>query len=275
MWDKEKRFFALVTVMVVCGTVSAVKQLNMAPNAVDDLYQGCREQAMEELIHSDVLGQELSGDDGFQTAWNDKCPTLLPGGVKEHTAALLAYASGNAFLKVFNDAVETMGVNVSIYKHDFHFKSLHFLLMDIMKLVQPATCKNVYRVTSGNYIAEKGSKVRFGRFTTAHLDLSVKEDVEEGVYFNITTCFFVSLEGFCGLVEDIAILSPTEEFTVVDVKQVDDYREIILTHSKLEAFHNCYSFPQPTTAPAGGRAPAGNSTPLWLVLVLVTWVLFS
>ncbi|XP_054634812.1 erythroblast NAD(P)(+)--arginine ADP-ribosyltransferase [Dunckerocampus dactyliophorus] len=273
MWDKT--FLALVTVTVVCGTVSAVKQLNMAPNAVDDLYQGCREQAMEELIHSDVLGQELSGSEGFQTAWNDKCPALLPGGVKEHTAALLAYASGNAFLKAFNNAVETMGVNVSTYKRDFHFKSLHFLLMDIMKLVKPATCKNVYRVSSANYIAEKGSKVRFGRFTTAHSDLSVKEDVEGGVYFNITTCFFVSLEGFCGLLEDIAILSPTEEFTVVDVKQVDDYKEIILKHSKLEALHNCYSFPQATTAPVGGRASAGSSAPQWLVLVLMTWLHFS
>ncbi|XP_061839991.1 GPI-linked NAD(P)(+)--arginine ADP-ribosyltransferase 1 [Nerophis lumbriciformis] len=273
MWDKKQASLALVTMVVVCGAVSAAKQLNMAPDAVDDLYQGCRDEVMERLIHSEVLGKELSGNPGLKAAWSDKCSTLLPGGVKEHTAALLAYGNGIAFRKAFNDEVETTGANASTYERDFHFKSLHFLLTDAMRLVKPAACRNVYRVSSGDYAAEMGAGVRFGRFTTAHTDLSVKEDVEGGVYFNITTCFFVSLEGFCGLQEDVAILSPAEEFTVVDVKQVDDYQEIVLKHSKLEALHNCYGFSRATMAPVGKGAAAG--VPRGLVLALVTLLLFS
>ncbi|XP_019718211.1 T-cell ecto-ADP-ribosyltransferase 1-like [Hippocampus comes] len=261
-----KREFLLAFTVLYC-TVSAVKRLDMAPNAVDTLYEGCRKDTMEKLIRSDVLQQELSQDINFQKAWSEKCSTLLPGGVKEHTAALLAFANGGqAFKKAFNDAVETMGVNVSTYEDHFHYKSLHFLLTDAMSLVKPKTCKNVYRMSEMDYDVEKGARVRFGRFTSVQSDVSMKEDVEDGVYFNITTCFFVTLEGFCGLTEDLAILSPAEEFTVEDVKQGGngDYTEIILKHSNLKATHKCYI----------SRAPA-DSAPLWLVMVLVSFFLFE
>ncbi|XP_061535738.1 ecto-ADP-ribosyltransferase 5 [Phycodurus eques] len=266
MTDIKKEFLVIFT-LLYCK-VSAVKRLDMAPDAVDNLYEGCREDTLAKLIRSDVLRQELSQDVGFQAAWSDKCSTLLPGGVKEHTAALLAYANGDrGFKEAFNDAVETMGVNASTYEDRFHYKSLHFLLTDAMSLVRPKTCKNVYRVSETHYEAEKGARVRFGRFTTVQSDVSMKEDVEGGVYFNITTCFFVSLEGFCGLMEDYAILSPAEEYTVEDVKQGPDgdYTEIILKHSKLKANHDCY---------AASRTAAVSAQ--WLtVMALVCFFLFG
>ncbi|XP_077427966.1 T-cell ecto-ADP-ribosyltransferase 2 [Vanacampus margaritifer] len=257
----------LVVFMVLYCTVSAIKRLDMAPNAVDNLYENCRKDTMEKLIRSDVLQQELNQDVGFHAAWSDKCSTLLPGGAKEHTAALLAFANGNqAFKKAFNDAVETMGFNTSTYEDHFHYKSLHFLLMDAMNLVKPKTCQNVYRVSETDYRVDKDARVRFGRFTTVQSDVSMKEDVEGGVYFNITTCFFVNLEGFCGLTEDIAILSPTEEFMVEDVRPGGngDYTEIILKHSKLKATHDCYT----------SRASA-VSAPQWLVMLLASLFLFE
>lgn len=227
--------------------VAAVKQLDMAPEAVDDLYTGCDIQAMEKFIHSDLLRQELNRSEEFQTAWSTECSDLIPGGVKEHTAALMAYAKGgNAFRKTFNNAVETMGGNVSTYENNFHFKSLHFLLMDSMKLLNQKKCKNVYRISSTKYTPKKGSKVRFGRFTTVQLDTSMMEEIDEKTFFNITTCFFVSLGGLCSLGGDKALISPTEEFTVVDVKNIIDddnkYTDIILTHSQLASSNNCYTF---------------------------------
>ncbi|XP_077381460.1 T-cell ecto-ADP-ribosyltransferase 2 [Festucalex cinctus] len=261
MRDVKEEF--LVVFLVLYGTVGAVKRLDMSPNAVDNLYEDCREETMAALIRSDVLQQELSQDVGFHAAWTDKCSTLLPGGTKEHTAALLAFANGDqAFKKAFNDAVETMGFNDSTYEDHFNYKSLHFLLTDAMNLVKPKTCKNVYRVSETHYQADKGARVRFGRFTTVQSDVSMREDVEGGVYFNITTCFFVNLEGFCGLTEDVAILSPTEEFMVEDVKPGGDgdYIEIILKHSKLKATHDsCTSW-----APADGA-------PQWLVMLLASF----
>ncbi|KAM9818707.1 GPI-linked NAD(P)(+)--arginine ADP-ribosyltransferase 1 [Syngnathus typhle] len=256
-----------LVVYVVLYTVSAVKQLDMAPNAVDLLYEGCRDDTMEKLIRSDVLHQELSQNIDFYAAWSDKCPTLLPGGTKEHTSALLAFINGkNAFKKAFNDAVETMGVNASTYEERFHYKSLHFLLTDAMSLVRQKTCKNVYRVSEMEYKVEKGVRVRFGRFTTVQSDVSMKEDVEGGIYFNITTCFYISLEGFCGITEDVAILSPTEEFMVEDIKLSDDgdYTEVILKHSKLKATDDCYK----------SRAPE-ESASQWPMMALVSFVLFE
>ncbi|XP_049577163.1 T-cell ecto-ADP-ribosyltransferase 2 isoform X2 [Syngnathus scovelli] len=263
MRDMKKKF---LVVYMMLYTVSAVK-LDMAPNAVDLFYEGCRDDTMEKLIRSDVLQQELSQDVGFMAAWSNKCSTLLPGGTKEHTSALLAFVNGNpAFKKAFNDAVETMGVNASTYEEHFHYKSLHFLLTDAMRLVTQKTCKNVYRISRAQYEVEKGARVRFGRFTTVQSDTSLKEDVEGGVYFNITTCFYINLEGFCGLTEDVAILSPAEEFTVEDVKRGDDgdYTEVILKHSKLKATDDCYA----------SRAPE-ESASQWPVMALVSFVLFE
>ncbi|XP_061685420.1 GPI-linked NAD(P)(+)--arginine ADP-ribosyltransferase 1 [Syngnathoides biaculeatus] len=262
MADMKKEFLVVFT-LLYC-TVSAAKRLDKAPNAVDSLYQGCREETMAKLIRSDVLKRELSQDADFQAAWSDKCTTLIPGGTKEHTAALLAYANGNpGFKKAFNDEVETTGTNASTYEDHFHYKSLHFLLADAVNLMKPKMCKNVYRVSETHYEAEKGAGVRFGRFTTVQSDLSIKEDVEGGVYFNITTCFYILLDGFCGVTEDVAILSPSEEFTVEDVRQGQDgdYTEIILKHSQLKANHDCY---------ATSRA-AAVSAPWWLTLTAPVW----
>ncbi|XP_077461714.1 T-cell ecto-ADP-ribosyltransferase 2-like isoform X2 [Stigmatopora argus] len=260
----KKEFLAIFAMLY--WTVSANKRLDMAPNAVDILYEGCEKKSMEKLIQSDVLSQELSNDIGFEVSWSDKCSTLLPGGVKEHTSALLAYATGNkGFKKAFNDEVETMGVNASTYEDHFHYKALHFLLTNAMSLTSPKTCRNVYRVSESPYEVKKDARVRFGRFTTVQSDLSMKEDVEGGTYFNITTCFFFNLEGFCGLTEDTAILSPAEEFTVKDVRQPEDadYTEVILTHSNLMASLGCEAL---------SRAPADHG-PQWLVMMLVSFFL--
>ncbi|XP_044201415.1 erythroblast NAD(P)(+)--arginine ADP-ribosyltransferase isoform X1 [Thunnus albacares] len=252
--------------------VTAVKQLDMAPEAVDTLYDGCDEQALKMVIHS-VLKQELNRSEVFQRAWDTKCSEIIPGGVKEHTAALLTHAhEDDGFREIFNNAVATMGGNVSTYENSFHFKSLHFLLMDAMKLMKPLNgekCKSVFYAPETKYAAQKGSKVRFGRFTLVHSDGTAMEEPTEGdTFFNITTCFYVSLGGFCKQKGDEVLISPAEEFTVEDVVQKNDdglqYTEIRLKHSKLASSHDCYIF---------SRSPADVSTQ-WLMLVLLGFSLF-
>ncbi|GLD52354.1 GPI-linked NAD(P)(+)--arginine ADP-ribosyltransferase 1-like protein [Lates japonicus] len=162
MWDRGKLLLAAVVFTALCYRVAA-KHLDMAPHAVDVLYNKCREEAIKEFIHSGVLKAELNGSEGFQEAWSEstRCSEMIPRGIKEHTTALLAYADGNdKFKKTFNDEVETMGANVSSYEKDFHFKSLHFLLMDYMMLPKPENCTTVYVLSEpGEQVtAEKGSK---------------------------------------------------------------------------------------------------------------------
>lgn len=249
--------------------------LDMAPDAIDDMYNGCRKEALEKFVHSGLLKQELNSSEGFQKAWsaNSLCSKPIPGGTKEHMAALLAYVEGDDdFSKTFDNAVQTMG-NVSTYESQFHYKSLHFLLMDSMSLLHPNKCETVHIIRE-KYTAQQGSKVRFGKFTkvwSSYSSMKRMEDFDEQVVFNITSCFFIKLgTNICSADTDMALLSPAEVFTVVAAKDIKDedndskYTAIVLTHSSLQSTHNCYCL---------SRSPADVSSQ-WLVLMLVTFSLF-
>ncbi|XP_049900570.1 ecto-ADP-ribosyltransferase 5 [Epinephelus moara] len=276
MWDGGKLLIAAIVVTGLFHKVTNLKLLDMAPDAVDDLYNGCRQEAMEKFINSGLLGQELNASARFQQAWsaNNHCPKLIPGGTKDHTAALLTYANADVgFIKTFDAAVETMGGNASTYENHFHFKSLHFLLMDSMSLLNLKKCETLYFIHEG-YTAQEGSKVRFGSFIKVHSSYTMLMELEDWdgqVIFNITTCFFVHLGAdICSEDQDMALISPTEVFTVQKVAKVSDnindseYTVIVLNHSARNSTHNCY---------ISSRSRAYVSTQ-WLVLVLVASSLF-
>ncbi|XP_053190047.1 T-cell ecto-ADP-ribosyltransferase 1 [Scomber japonicus] len=264
MWCRRKTLLSVVIFTALCYKVTAVKMLTIAPEAVDDLYKGCNTKALE-MVQSGLLRQELNSSEGLQSEWGKKkCSKQIPGGVQEHTDALLVFQNGGKHIEDFNNAVETMGGNVSTYENYFQFKSLHFLLTDSMRLQNPEECKEMGFISDDKYEAKIDSKVRFGRFILADTDTSLLTEPDEGTLFRFTTCFFVNLEGFCNVDEDHAVISPSEEFTVVDTKEHDEYNEIILKHSRMASSHNCYMF---------SRSPADVSTK-WLVLVLVVFSLY-
>ncbi|XP_056227851.1 erythroblast NAD(P)(+)--arginine ADP-ribosyltransferase [Seriola aureovittata] len=276
MWDGRKLLLATVVFTSLFYRLAAqeTKLLDMAENAVDALYSNCHKETKEKLINSGILEKELNQSQGFKKAWNSKpqCAQQMPGGIKEERLALLAYVNGDGdFLKTFNNEVETMGVNVSTYENQFHFKSLHFLLMRSMKANK---CKTGYFLAEQQYKANVGSKVRLGQFKKVEADFSSFkkfEDLDEKLVFNITSCFFVNMnDNNC--TKDIVsalLLSPAEVFTVESVNDKDEkaegikYREIVLQHSKVESHHDCYI----------SRSPADVSNQ-WLVLVLVALSLF-
>ncbi|XP_008285086.1 ecto-ADP-ribosyltransferase 5 [Stegastes partitus] len=279
MWDRRKLCLAAIIVTAVChkGTAEFVNLLDaMDANVVDDLYNGCRNKAMETFINSGLLKQELNDSKGFQKAWsaNSQCSALIPGGRKEHTAALSVYRhSDEEFLNTFGKAVATTGVNVSIYESDFHFKSLHFLLMDSMTLLNENKCKTVHSVPEKQVTAVKGSTVRLGSFTlvTSNYDwLKTNTDLDGAKLLNITSCFFANLgDHVCSTDKDEVLLSPAEVFTVEEVVKRhtldgDEYTEIVLKSSKLDSKHNCLSF---------SRSAAVVSTQ-WLVSVLAALFFF-
>uniref|UniRef100_A0A8C5DFI6 NAD(P)(+)--arginine ADP-ribosyltransferase n=1 Tax=Gouania willdenowi TaxID=441366 RepID=A0A8C5DFI6_GOUWI len=237
------------------------KLLDSASDVVDDVYSGCRQKAMERFILSGLLGIELNSSAEYQKAWraNDQCVTLINGGTKEHTTALLTYSNGDrTFIDTFDNAVETKGGNVSIYENQFHFKSLHFLLMDAMMLLKPKTCQTVFVIQENegrhsseqSAIPKKGSTVRFGSFTSvtsSFEDLKKDEDLDEQVVLNITSCFYFNIgEHICSEDKHAVLLSPAEDFTVEDVlkKSEDDseYTEVVLKHLSLNSTHNCFLF---------------------------------
>ncbi|XP_071382388.1 ecto-ADP-ribosyltransferase 5 [Centroberyx affinis] len=279
MWDKRERVLAITVFAALYWRVAvgAAKQLDMAPDAVDDLYLRCRDQMLEKVT-SGLLSEELGRSAELKTAWSaNNCSTLIPGGVAEHTAALLAYAyGGKEFRKTFNNEVESMGGNASVYSN-FHFKSLHFLLTDALRLSKEK-CQTVYRVSGKNYMPQKGSQVRFGRFTSVqadHSELKEEPDLEGGVFFNITSCSVLNVEeNTCSQEGEIELLlSPSEVFTVEEVKHISDdykYTEIVLKSAKLSTTDRCYLFP---------RSPTDSSTQwlgsIVLVLMALSFFLFT
>ncbi|KAK0138560.1 hypothetical protein N1851_024907 [Merluccius polli] len=77
-------------------------------------------------------------------------------------------------------------------------------------------------------------------------------DANGKVLFNITSCFVLNLDKkTCGGDDDVRmLLSPSEEYTVEDVRMVpesnDDYSHtwITLKHSKFTSSHNCSFGPE-------------------------------
>uniref|UniRef100_A0A3P8TAG1 NAD(P)(+)--arginine ADP-ribosyltransferase n=2 Tax=Amphiprion percula TaxID=161767 RepID=A0A3P8TAG1_AMPPE len=278
MWNRRKLCLIAIIFTAVCfkGTAGEANLLDTRhAHVVDDLYNGCREKAMETYIHSGLLKQELNNSKGFQKAWsaNAECSALIAGGIKEHTAALSVYYHADpVFLDTFDEAVETMGINASIYENDFHFKALHFLLMDSMALLKQKECKIAYRVTENKVKPAKGSTVRFGSFVSVNSNydwLMHNEDIEGMVLYNITTCFFVNPgDHVCSKDKEELLLSPAEVFTVEEVAKRmngdEEYIEVILKHSTLNSTHNCFSFSR----------SAAVVSPQWLVSVLAALLFF-
>ncbi|XP_028262290.1 ecto-ADP-ribosyltransferase 5-like [Parambassis ranga] len=247
-----------------------VRLKEISSNVLDDMYQGCRSQAMEKVFSSGLLETELRQDEAFQKKWNAyaNCSKQIPGGKHEHSVAISAYTDGTQdFQLSFDNAVETMGGNISTYTDHFHFKSLYFLLMDSMMLVNPAKCMPTYALTDEDDAPQIGSTLTFGRFITVYSDIKNLErdsDLFDRIVLKITTCFFVNLETHsCSKQKKKLLLSPAERFTVADVKHVEDenndYTLVVLNHLKLHSEHNCYIF---------SGAPAVLST-LWFVPVFL------
>lgn len=226
----------------------------MVPDAVDDLYTGCRDKAFEKFIKGGLLEEELKRNADFFKAWstNKACLKPNPEISNEHLVALIAHDSEEErSIIAFNKAVKTLGADAKVYEDKFHFKSFHFLLMDSMRKLQPKDCKTVYAAKDYQYEALKGSRVRLGQFLKAYSSFSHlknMQDLDSNFILNITSCFFAKMGADICSKEDAVLLSPAEVFTVKDLVQVNDkdedikYQVITLKHAEVFSYHNCYIF---------------------------------
>lgn len=225
----------------------------MAENAVDDLYKGCSTRAFDKFIKGGLLEEELNHSMEFSRAWEAEKKSLkpIPGISKEHLIALRVFCNDEDFVKTFNKAVKTLGADAGKYKDQFHFKSFHFLLTDLMSQQKPKDCRTVYALAEHEIIAKNGSFVRFGQFLKTYSSFSYLKkltDVDGTFIFNITSCFFASLGPNVCSYEPFVLLSPAEKFIVennvkVHNKEDDsDYSMITLKHTSLDNFHNCSIF---------------------------------
>ncbi|XP_028834282.1 ecto-ADP-ribosyltransferase 5-like [Denticeps clupeoides] len=238
--------------------------MDMSINAVDDRFSGCREKMHKKVMNENgLLQKELEGNIDFQTAWRQTTAkyqemeekkrkshtcSIVPGGKPEHTQALMTYIlGGQKFRLMFNEAVQTKGGDVTVYKEQFQFKSFHFLLRDAMQILKNISeSKTVYRYSTKQFTATKGTEVRFGRFTAAFNQRGAAEENcdNDGTLFTITSSSVVNLEKYACLLETFEnLISPDEVFIVEEVKKSTECdKEIVLKHSMFHSYHNCYFF---------------------------------
>lgn len=244
--------------MCILQVKADLTKLDMAPDAVDDVFSQCQDKMLKAVTEADgLLHKELKADKEFEELWrkySGMCKKNITGGTSYHIDALEAYGNSKPkFRKMFNNLVYSKGDNTLTYRDEFPFKSLHFLLTDSLRLLKPKnTCETKYYATGNTYTADTGTEVRFGKFINAKNTLSSTieelEPKEDGVtMFNITSCSVINVEeNTCTSEEIECLISPAEVFTVKDVRNAttDDttYKLITLTHSHFLSNHNCTFF---------------------------------
>lgn len=227
--------------------------VSMFPEAADYSFYSCRKEMLQMVTKAGGLLQtELNNNTDFKTMWKgNTCEKAIPGGTPEHMTALKSYVEANAkFHKKFNKLVHTRSRDNSTYQDTFPFKSLFFLLTDAMQLLK-SNCNTVYSGIEEVYSIKIGDKVRFESFFPAKLEYTfatedaTTDDENIGTVFNITSCSVINLDNVCKSEEMDLLISPTEVFTVKNIKTVsnsnDHYTEINLMHSHMHSSSNCSS----------------------------------
>ncbi|XP_061588366.1 erythroblast NAD(P)(+)--arginine ADP-ribosyltransferase-like [Cololabis saira] len=208
-------------------------QFDMAPNSVDDMYDGCRDKMLEK-VKKEFLPQEKINKD-FNRTWNeaekyyDKKWSPHNGKnpfshlTKEQIMAIYAYTCDEVYLK-FNTAVRTGKNN---YKTTFMYHTLHFFLTDAIQFLnspRSKSCVTTYRGVNIAFKKKKNilvfkSKFRFGSFTSSSMNKTVALEFGNITCFKIYTCFGANITQYSSIKEESEVLIPPYE--VFEVSKVE------------------------------------------------------
>ncbi|XP_074840058.1 ecto-ADP-ribosyltransferase 4 [Carettochelys insculpta] len=204
--------------------------MDMAPDSFDDQYRGCCEHVMEELDRGDYFQKELGNNKNYFSIWQKaklvwaKMPmALLKEMQEDHAVALLAYTMNTSLHSDLNWTISRAGRSPEHYRHNFHFKYLHFYLTTAIQLVRKwksdttgRKCYLVYRGVKGLYFeAEVGTQVRFGRFTSTSLLQKEAQRFGNETAFTLKTCLGTTVQRFSHYFSEREVLVPPYEIFLV------------------------------------------------------------
>ncbi|KAM6211197.1 GPI-linked NAD(P)(+)--arginine ADP-ribosyltransferase 1 [Sarcoramphus papa] len=261
--------------------------LDMAPTSFDDQYRGCRRMMEEEL--EELNRTEFANNSIYAKAWTlaaaewrsrwghvPQPPALQP----EQAVALLAYTLQGPLHQAFNAAVREAGRSRGEYLGTFHFKALHFLLSEALRILRdarPRRCHRVYRGVQGiRFTAQHRQSVRFGQFTSTSLRNESTRPFGQDTFFSVETCYGVPIRDFSFFPEEEEVLIPPfESFEVTDVNRDGDRALIQLRSQAALSTYNCELVKEKrcksrpcvfSTAPPGRSIP-GDPPCLWGLLL--------
>ncbi|XP_043090237.1 ecto-ADP-ribosyltransferase 5-like [Puntigrus tetrazona] len=197
--------------------------LDMAPNSVDDQYEGCREK-MADLVKTKYLQMEMSNSELFKNTWHDaeKKANNPEDDLKQiHSVALYVYTNNNSnVFRDFNNAVR--GERQKYKDKTFTWYSLHFLLTEATHILKKTQndCYSTYRGTTVEFDKDSLNKeIRFGSFTSSSSDQAVANSFGPRSCFEVHTCEGVSVIKYSKYPDQKEVLIPPyEKFKVTAVK---------------------------------------------------------
>ncbi|XP_070684429.1 NAD(P)(+)--arginine ADP-ribosyltransferase 1-like [Pempheris klunzingeri] len=218
--------------------------LDLAPNAIDDMYTGCNDK-MEYRVKKEYLPNERNKDKNFTVAWSEaekyynkkwkrkmgKQPSTSLG--KEKIMAIYVYSLDTPAVYLdFNNAVRTQK---SKYKTTFRYHSLHFFLTDALQKLnarkpEAERCLTGYRRVNSYFRQDVLNKmIRFGSFTSTSMGwYPSTARFGDKSCFEIVTCSGadISLYSKLGESEREALIPPYEVFKVTKIEKRSDQRSL-------------------------------------------------
>ncbi|XP_074006598.1 erythroblast NAD(P)(+)--arginine ADP-ribosyltransferase-like [Numenius arquata] len=225
-------------------------RLDMAPTSFDDQYQGCShvmEEELRELNHTEFTNNRVYADYWTHATakWQKKAGNVPkpPGMRAEHAVALMAYTLPGSLYQTFNAAVHEAGRSCNEYLYKFHFKTLHFLLTQALRILRNARpkCYQVYRGVQGiHFTARPQDLIRFGQFTFSSFLKSVAESYGQDTFFSVYTCYGVPIKNFSFYHdEDEVLIPPYERFVVINITKHGKRTYIQLQSKDTFSNYNC------------------------------------
>ncbi|XP_031414403.1 NAD(P)(+)--arginine ADP-ribosyltransferase 2-like [Clupea harengus] len=170
--------------------VDAAKEdipLNMAPDSVDDDYEGCSAE-MSKLVNKKYLPSEKS--DTFAEDWRKAEKAIQEKGMKpqfdnltmNHAIAIRLYTDNK--LNIYSDLIKAVRAGKKYYRTTFQYRALHFLLIDAIQRLKPKQDREmtVYRRARDKF--NLNPPIRFGSFTST----SSESDLTQ---YGTKSCFVV------------------------------------------------------------------------------------
>ncbi|XP_028268934.1 ecto-ADP-ribosyltransferase 4-like isoform X2 [Parambassis ranga] len=199
--------------------------LDMAPNSVDDMYDGCLSE-MEKDVEDKYLKNEMNENKNFTEAW-EKAEEHYEW--KNWQLAIYVYTLPNVYLD-FNTAVRNQS---SKYNTTFSYHSLHFYLTQAIQNltsnrpdeVDPAKCYTVYRRTKSYFSLDVlYREFRFGSFTSSSQgNYQDTQKFGNKSCFKIRTCFGADISKYSNVSSQREVLIPPYEvFKVTKIEKISD-----------------------------------------------------
>uniref|UniRef100_A0A8C7H520 NAD(P)(+)--arginine ADP-ribosyltransferase n=1 Tax=Oncorhynchus kisutch TaxID=8019 RepID=A0A8C7H520_ONCKI len=197
--------------------------LDMVPDSVDDMYNGCTEQ-MYNKVQKEYLEHEISKVGIFKQAWvkAERCAKYGKQRLQKHKSKLSVLTQG-VKLRCTQCSTKQSG-RVEQSTQPPSSSTPHFLLTDAIRLLKENQqgCHTTYWRTNMEFAGEVNQLIRFGFFASSSLDKRISQSFGEKSCFEIKTCAGAHLKSYPVLGEQEVLIPPVEMFKITKKEKVQN-----------------------------------------------------